>query len=99
MARTSRNALSDFQIGVLQHLVAEGPQELGQLAARWWGSDETTAAAELEELCGEGLAKAQHLYPGQLLFQKVDPKSPEGRARGARSFYKVTRDGRRSLRR
>lgn len=98
MARTTHKTLSAFQRDVLQHLAANGPHELEQLAARWWGGDEAVAAAELEGLCDEGFAQAQHLYPGQLLFQKVDPKSPEGRARGARSFYKVTRDGRRALR-
>lgn len=98
MARMTRKTLSTLQRDVLQHLSVEGPQELEQLAALWWGSDESAAATELEQLCGEGLLHAQHLYPGQLLFQRIDPKSAEGRSRGARSFYKVTRDGRRALR-
>ena len=98
MARTQKQPLSNLEREVLQHLASSGPQELEALAEKWWGADVATAAAALETFCGDGHVRAQHLYPGQLLFQKVDPKSPEGRARGARSFYKVTRDGRRALR-
>ena len=46
MARTTHKPLSAFQRDVLQHLAANGPHELEQLAARWWEGDETVAAAE-----------------------------------------------------
>lgn len=97
-ARPTKNPLDDLQRDVLKQLVSDGPQELEDLAEKWWGSDRPRALAELEALAEAGLVHAQHLYPGQLLFQRIDPHSEEGRARGARSFFKVTTEGRRSVR-
>ena len=97
MARQTKPPLSDLQREVLQGLANESPQELEQLAGRWWGSSIADAAGALEELAESGLVHAQHLYPGQLLFQRIDPKSPEGRARGSQSFYKLTTAGKRAL--
>ena len=99
VARLTNQSLTDLQRDVLKGLADESPQELEQLAERWWGSSIADAAEALEQLAELGLLHAQHLYPGQLLFQRIDPKSPEGRARGSRSFYKLTTAGKRALRR
>ena len=99
MARSTRHPLTDLQRDVLKGLADQSPQELEQLAGRWWGSSIADAAEALEELADAGLVHAQHLYPGQLLFQRIDPKSPEGRARGSQSFYKLTTAGKRALKR
>jgi predicted transcriptional regulator len=99
MARSTKHSLTDLQRVVLKGLADESPQELEQLAERWWGSSIANAAEALEELAGSGLVHAQHLYPGQLLFQRIDPKSSEGRARGSKSFYKLTTAGKRALQR
>ena len=99
MAKAKRIELSEPERQVLAHLIATGePMELGELAERWWGSDVDLAAEALEELVERGLLKSEHLYPGQLLFQRIDPKSVEGRARGARSLYRVTRQGKAAVR-
>ena len=98
MARQTNPPISNLQREVLQGLANESPQELEQLAGRWWGSCIADAAGALEELAESGLVHAQHLYPGQLLFQRIDPKSAEGRARGARSLYRMTRKGEAAVR-
>lgn len=98
MAAPQKKTLSDVECEVLRHLATAGPQDLTDLAPRWWGSaDEDIAAAQLvlEGLAADGLVHAQHLYPAQMLWKRIDPKSAEGRRAGARSFYKLTRDGKR----
>ena len=99
MTRTRKGELADLERQVLTHLASRAePQELADLAERWWGSDVDLAADALEGLVERGLLKAEHLYPGQLLFQRIDPKSAEGRARGARSLYRMTRKGEAAVR-
>lgn len=75
---------------LLTLLNKNGREELAALAGELWGrgdDDLMQARAALEDLEERGLVHAEHLYPSQLLFQRIDPKSPEGRKRGSRSFY------------
>ena len=102
VARSTHSTLSERQREVLQHLAEVGPQELDLLARKWWGTDDDAVADArdlLDELCSEGHLRSQHVYPAQMLWQKIDPKSLAGRQQGALSFYRVTREGKHALRR
>lgn len=98
MSRTKRRQPTELELEVLRHLASSGSAELGDLAARWWGSEITSTAEALERLQEEGLVRAEHMYPSQLLLQRISPTSLAGRGRGARSLYRLTRQGRTAAR-